>query len=290
MRKFNNIRKIKRWFLRLLMYVVMFIGISFVFFPVFVVLIGATHDSAVIGRGAMPLVPGRSFMQNVLQAWKHGSTLVHTPPLSLMMVNSLLVAGAIAVGKVILSLLAAYSFVFFSFPFKEGFFWLIFITLMLPLETRLVTTYKIVATLKLLDTYTGLIIPHIISATGTLLLRQTLRNFPREMLEAARVDGAGVFRCLFSMIFPNIRPVIAALLVMFFLAGWNQYLWPLLILTKPSLYTVTIGIVKMTASGEALVDWGVVMAATTISLLVPFIIVVGFQKWLLMGLGVSPSK
>ncbi|MEM3658559.1 MAG: ABC transporter permease subunit [Candidatus Hadarchaeum sp.] len=275
---------------RVLVYLTMIVGMFLVCFPIYLVIIGATHESKMIGRGDMPLIPGSQFWSNLYQAWKSGSTLIHSTPVSIMMRNSILVAGSIAIGKVFVALLSAYAFVFFTFPLKEIFFWLIFVTLMLPLETRIISTYKVAATLKLLDTYSGLVLPNIVSATGTLLLRQTLRIFPREILEAARIDGAGAPRCLFSVVIPNIKPSLAALLVIFFLAGWNQYLWPLLITTKPSLYTMTIGIVKMVASGEALVDWGVVMAATTISLIVPLFIVIVCQKWLLMGLGASPSK
>jgi len=237
----------------------------------------------------MKLIPGNKAASNYLQAWYFGSTLVGTPPVYIMMCNSLVVALGIACGKIIMALLTSYAVTFFRFPLQNLFFWLIFVTLMLPLEGRIIPTYKVMADFKLLNTYAGLILPHWVSATGTLLFRQVLRSFPKELLDAARVDGAGPIRCLTAIVLPNIRPSLVALFIILFLAGWNQYLWPLLMTTSPSKYTLTMGIVKMAASGEALVDWGVVMAATCIAMVVPLLIVIGLQRWLLMGLGAMSS-
>lgn len=274
----------------LLAFISLIIGTAIVIFPVYVAFVGSTHDSALIGRGQMPMMPGPSIFTNYSQAWRIGSSLVGTPPLQVMMRNSLLVALGISIGKITLSLLTAYAVVFFNLPMRNFFFWLIFLTLMLPLEARIIPTYKVMSDLKLLDTYAGLIIPHTVSATGTLLFRQVLRAFPRELLDAARVDGAGPLRCLWAIVIPSTKPQIAALFTILFLAGWNQYLWPLLMTTKPSMYTVTIGIVKMAASGEALVDWGVVMAGTCIAMIIPLVIVLALQRWLVMGMGAMAPK
>jgi len=271
-------------------YLTLLVGIVIVCFPVYVAFVGSTHDPATIGRGELSLIPGKYGIISFSQAWSGGSTLVATAPIKRMMFNSFVVAMLIGCGKIIVAILTAYALVFFDFPFKNMFFWLIFITLMLPLEARMMASYKIASDLGLINSYAGLSLPHMVSATGTLLFRQVLRSFPRSLIEAAKIDGAGPLRCLWSVVVPGIRPNIAALFIILFVAGWNQYLWPLLITTKPEMQTLTIGIVKMAASGEALVDWNVVMAAALLAMIPPLAIVVFLQRWLLMGLGVMSSK
>ncbi len=153
-------------------------------------------------------------------------------PVGMMMMNSFIMAMGIAVGKILISILSAFAVVYFSFPFRKTAFWVIFITLMLPVEVRIYPTYKIVADLGLLDTYSGLILPLIASATGTLLFRQFFMTIPDELLEASKIDGAGPFRFFKDTLLPLSITTIAALFVIQFIYGWNQYLWPLLITTK----------------------------------------------------------
>jgi sn-glycerol 3-phosphate transport system permease protein len=201
-----------------------------------------------------------------------------------MMVNSLVSALVIAIGKIAISLLSAFAIVYFRFPFRRFFFWMIFVTLMLPVEVRILPTYKVVADLGMLDTYAGLTIPLIASATATFLFRQFFLTIPDELAEAARIDGAGPMRFFWDVVVPLSRPNIAALFVILFIYGWNQYLWPLLITTQEDMYTVVIGIKRMVAGGDTLIEWQYVMATAMLALLPPAVVVLVMQRWFVKGL------
>lgn len=266
-------------------HLVLLVGVGILLFPLYMAFIGSTHDAATIGRGRLPLTPGSHMAENYVQAWNYGTgERVAGTPVRIMMANSLAMAVAIAVGKIVVSVLAAYAVVFFRFPGRTFFFWLIFITLMLPLEVRIIPSYKVASDLGLLNTFAGLVLPLLVSATGTLLFRQVFLTVPRELLDAAKIDGAGPLRILFSVILPLSRPSIAALFVILFVYGWNQYLWPLLITTDPRMNTIVIGIVKMLGTSEAMMDWNLVMATTVMALGVPVTVVILLQRWLVKGL------
>lgn len=271
----------QNWFAHL----VLLLGVAVLLFPLYMAFIGSTHDAATIGRGRLPLTPGSHMAENYIQAWNYGTgERVAGTPVRIMMANSLAMALAIAVGKIVVSVLAAYAVVFFRFPGRMFFFWLIFLTLMLPLEVRIIPSYKVASDLGLLNTFAGLILPLLVSATGTLLFRQVFLTVPRELLDAAKIDGAGPLRILSSVILPLSRPSIAALFVILFVYGWNQYLWPLLITTDPRMNTIVIGIVKMLGTSEAMMDWNLVMATTVMALGVPVVVVLLLQRWLVKGL------
>lgn len=266
-------------------HLVLLVGIGILLFPLYMAFIGSTHDAATIGRGRLPLTPGSHMVENYLQAWNYGTgERVAGTPVRIMMANSLAMALAIAVGKIVVSVLAAYAVVFFRFPGRTFFFWLIFLTLMLPLEVRIIPSYKVASDLGLLNSFAGLILPLLVSATGTLLFRQVFLTVPRELLDAAKIDGAGPLRILVSVIVPLSRPSLAALFVILFVYGWNQYLWPLLITTDPKMNTIVIGIVKMLGTSEAMMDWNLVMATTVMALGVPVAVVLLLQRWLVKGL------
>ncbi|QAA77225.1 MAG: Glycerol-3-phosphate ABC transporter, permease protein UgpE [Candidatus Bipolaricaulis sibiricus] len=266
-------------------HLVLLVGVAVMVFPVYMAFIGSTHDAATIGRGRLPLTPGGHLAENYIQAWVYGTgERVSGTPVRVMMANSLVMAIVIAVGKISVSLLAAYAVVFFRFPGRMFFFWLIFITLMLPLEVRIIPSYKVVSDFGLLNTLAGLTIPLMVSATGTLLFRQVFMTIPKELLDAAKIDGAGPMRCLWSIILPLGRPSIAALFVILFVYGWNQYLWPLLITTERKMDTIVIGIVKMLGTSESLMDWNLVMATTVMAMAVPVTVVILLQRWLVKGL------
>jgi sn-glycerol 3-phosphate transport system permease protein len=201
-----------------------------------------------------------------------------------MLLNTLIVALSIVVGKIAISIISAYAVVFFSFPGRMVFFWMIFLTLMLPIEVRIVPTYAVVAGLGLVDTYAGLAIPLIASATATLLFRQFFITIPDEMVEAAKVDGAGPMRFFKDVVLPLSRTNIAALFVILFIYGWNQYLWPLLITNDAKMTTIVIGIRRMLGGGDAQTEWNIVMATTVLALLPPVLIVVLMQRWFVKGL------
>ncbi len=205
-------------------------------------------------------------------------------PVGRMMWNSLVMALVIAIGKISISMLSAFAIVYFRFPFRGLCFWLIFVTLMLPVEVRILPTYQVVAELGMVDTYAGLTLPLIASATATFLFRQAFLTIPDELAEAARIDGAGPMRFFIDIVIPLSLTNIAALFVIMFIYGWNQYLWPLLVTTKESMYTVVIGIKRMVAGGDALIEWQLVMATAMLALLPPALVVLVMQKWFVKGL------
>ena len=201
-----------------------------------------------------------------------------------MMVNSLVSALVIAIGKIAISLLSAFAIVYFRFRFRAFAFWMIFVTLMLPVEVRILPTYQVVSDLHMLDTYAGLTVPLIASATATFLFRQFFLTIPDELAEAARIDGAGPMRFFWDVVVPLSRPNIAALFVILFIYGWNQYLWPLLVTTQEDMYTVVIGIKRMISGGDAATDWNLVMATAMLAMLPPALVVLLMQKWFVKGL------
>jgi len=274
-----------RRFLDLVPHLVLIVGVLIFAFPIYVTLIGSTWDSGTIGRGNLPMLPGGETMANYGQAWSESQTgrAMYTP-VRVMMLNSLVMALTIAVGKIAISILSAYAVAFFRFPFRMAFFWMIFITLMLPVEVRIIPTYKVVADLGLIDSYAGLTIPLIASATATLLFRQFFLTIPDELVEAAKIDGAGAVRFFLDIVLPLSKTNIAALFVILFIYGWNQYLWPLLITNSADMETIVIGITKMIGTGEAANDWNIIMATTVLAMLPPVAVVVFMQRWFVKGL------
>jgi len=222
-------------------------------------------------------------LHNYAAALAQGAKAVGAP-VGVMMLNSLVMALGIALGKIAISIIAAFAIVYFRFRFRMAAFWMIFITLMLPVELRILPTYKVVADLGMLDTYGGLIIPLIASATATFMFRQVFLTVPDELAEAARIDGAGPLRFFWDVLLPLSRTNIAALFVILFIYGWNQYLWPLLITTDESLYTVLIGINRMLAVGDDQAEWQIVMATTMLAMLPPVLVVVFMQRLFVKGL------
>ena len=265
-------------------YTILTLGIFIVAFPVYLALIASTHDAATVVGGNMPLTPGSHALDNYYRAIFVGGSRAIREPVGQMLLNSFISALGIAVGKIFISILSAYAVVYFRFPFRKTAFWIIFVTLMLPVEVRIYPTYKVIADLKMLDTYAGLILPLIASATGTLLFRQFFMTIPEELLEASRIDGAGPFRFFWDTLLPLSVTTIAALFVIQFIYGWNQYLWPLLITTQDSMQTIVIGIRKMITTQDALTEWQIAMATAILAMLPPVFVVVVMQKLFVKGL------
>jgi sn-glycerol 3-phosphate transport system permease protein len=263
---------------------ILWLGIAIVAFPVYLTFVASTHDAAVIANGQMPLVPGPNFLKNYYQAIFIGPTSSTRTPVGMMMLNSFVMAMMIAVGKIAISLLSAFAVVYFRFPFRMAFFWLIFITLMLPVEVRIYPTYKIVSDLGMLDTFAGLTIPLIASATATLFFRQFFMTIPDELVEASKIDGAGPLRFFWDTVIPLSRTNIAALFVILFIYGWNQYLWPILITTSGDMQTIVIGIKKMITTADALTEWQIVMATAMLAMVPPVAVIVLMQRWFVKGL------
>ncbi len=265
-------------------HIVLILGVLLVAFPIWITFVAATHDAIRITQVPLPLLPGDQFFINLETTLMKGENGAAGRPIGLMLMNSLVMAMLISVGKIIVSLLSAFAIVYFRFPFRMGFFWMIFITLMLPVEVRILPTYEVVAQLGMLDTYWGLSIPLIASATATFMFRQTFLTIPDELLEAARIDGAGAMRFFFDILLPMSRTNIAALFVILFIYGWNQYLWPLLITTDQSMYTVVMGIKEMLEDAEQTPAWHIIMMTSLLAMLPPVMVVIFMQNLFVKGL------
>ena len=263
-----------------LSHVGLILGVLVIVFPIWLAFVASTVSQADIVRPPMPIWPGDQFLENYRRALVSGINA----PVALMLLNSLVMALGIAIGKIAISLLSAFAIVYFRFPFRRVFFWLIFLTLMLPVEVRIVPTYEVVAGFGMLNSYSGLILPLVASATATFLFRQFFMTVPDELAEAARVDGARPMQFFRDILLPMSRTNMAALFVILFIYGWNQYLWPLLITTDPSMNTIVMGIKQMFPSGDDLADWPVIMATSILAMLPPVIVVISMQKLFVRGL------
>ncbi|ABM41102.1 MAG: sn-glycerol-3-phosphate ABC transporter permease UgpE [Diaphorobacter nitroreducens] len=270
--------------LNFISHAVLVLGVAIVAFPLYLALVASTHTADAIVQSPMPLLPGSHLWENYQAALFGSGKLGSNTNVVHMMWVSFVVAMVITVGKIAISLLSAFAIVYFRFPFKMLCFWAIFVTLMLPVEVRILPTYKVVADLGLLNSYAGLTLPLIASATATFLFRQFFLTVPDELVEAARIDGAGPMRFFKDVLVPLSRTSIAALFVIQFIYGWNQYLWPLLMTTSEDMYPVVIGIKRMLAGGEAAVDWNIVMATAIVAMLPPTAVVILMQKWFVKGL------
>jgi sn-glycerol 3-phosphate transport system permease protein len=274
----------RRPVLDVLRHVVLIGGIAVVMLPVYVALVASTLSIDQIMNVPMPLWPGTHALENYAAVIAHGSALGSSAPVGHMMLNSLIMALTIACGKIAMSIISAFAIVYFRFPLRRAFFWMIFLTLMLPVEVRILPTYQVVASLGLVDTYTGLTLPLIASATATFLFRQFFLTIPDELAEAARIDGAGPMRFFRDVVLPLSRTNIAALFVIMFIYGWNQYLWPLLVTTQESMYTTVIGIKRMIPGGDAAAEWHLIMATAILAMLPPALVILLMQKWFVKGL------
>jgi sn-glycerol 3-phosphate transport system permease protein len=273
-----------RPFLTFLTHLTLVFGVFIVVFPVYVAFIASTRGAADFLSGVIPLLPGPHAIENYSTMLNSGMTTSGLPPIWPMMLNSLIMALSISIGKIAISILSAYAIVYFRFPFRMLAFWAIFVTLMLPVEVRIFPTFAVVANLGMLNSYAGLSIPLIASATATFLFRQFFLTVPDELLEAARVDGAGPLKFFRDILLPLSRTNIAALFVILFIYGWNQYLWPLLITTDTKYYTIVMGIKRMAVVADADPQWHLVMAAVILAALPPVLVILFMQRLFIKGL------
>jgi len=265
-------------------HLVIIAGIIILAFPVWITFVAASHDALRMTQSPIPIWPGDQFLVNLKETLWQGVSEADTRPISRMLFNSFIMAMVIAIGKITISMLSAFAIVYFRFPFRMGFFWMIFLTLMLPVEVRILPTFEVVANLGLLNSYAGLTLPLIASATATFMFRQVFLSIPDELLEAARIDGASPMRFFFDILLPISRTNIAALFVILFIYGWNQYLWPLMITTDQSMMTVVTGIKEMLESAEQAPVWNRIMMTALLAMLPPILVVVGMQKMFVKGL------
>jgi sn-glycerol 3-phosphate transport system permease protein len=268
---------------RFVTYAVLLAGVAIVALPVWVTFVASTQTLEQVLAAPMSLAPGSRLLHNYAEVLAAGAGNSGAPVVR-MMTNSLVMALAIALGKIAISLLSAFALIYFRFRFRQLAFWLIFVTLMLPVEVRIMPTYQVMSDLHLLDTYAGLTLPLIASATATFLFRQFFMTVPDELAEAAKIDGAGPMHFFWHVLLPLSRTSIAALFVIQFVYGWNQYLWPLLVTTQESMYPVVIGLKRMISTGDAATEWNLVMATAILAMLPPIAVVVLMQKWFVKGL------
>jgi len=266
-------------------HVILLLGIVMIAFPIWITFVASTHNELRMNQVPLPLLPGDQFFVNMKETlFGDGMAGYDSVPVWRMLLNSLIMALSIAVGKIAISLISAFAIVYFKFPFRMAFFWMIFITLMLPVEVRILPTYEVVASLGMLNSYAGLSIPLIASATATFMFRQVFLTIPDEMLESARIDGAGPMRFFWDILIPLSRTNIAALFVILFIYGWNQYLWPLLITTDTDMTTIVMSIKQMLESAEQSPQWNIIMMTALLAMLPPILVVVFMQKLFVQGL------
>jgi sn-glycerol 3-phosphate transport system permease protein len=272
-------------FLDFISHSLLVLGVLVIVFPIYLALIGSTHSAQEMAQSPIPIWFGQDAVHNYRTILLgEGPGVTSQVPVARMMWVSLVTALSIAFGKIVISLLSAFAIVYFNFPFRKAVFWGIFITLMLPVEVRIVPTYKVVADFGMINSFAGLTIPLIASATATFLFRQFFMTVPDELTEAAKMDGASPMRFFWDVLLPLSRTSIAALFVIQFIYGWNQYLWPLLMSTEERMYPIVMGIRSMTAGADSQVEWNLVMATAILAVLPPALVVVLMQKWFVKGL------
>ena len=286
----------RRPLLDIVSHLTLILGVAVIAFPLYVAFTASTQTAQEVARAPMSLIPGPHLLENYWAALKGGA--INTPPVGRMVWISTFMARAPAIGKIAISMLSAFAVVYFRFPLRMLCFWMIFVTLMLPVEVRIAPTYAVVAGLGMLNSYAGLTLPLIASATATFLFRQFFLTVPDELVEAARIDGAGPMRFFKDILLPLSRTSIAALFVIQFIYGWNQYLWPLIITAQEGMYAgvvsvrrmiadgdpEVVGIRGMLAGGDSVTEWNLVMATAMLAMLPPAAVVILMQKWFVKGL------
>ncbi|MFJ2993370.1 sn-glycerol-3-phosphate ABC transporter permease UgpE [Pandoraea sp. NPDC087047] len=264
-------------------HVMLIVGVLLVVFPLYVAFVAATMNESEVFNVPLSLIPSSHLLENLATVWGSGTGNA-AMPFGLMLGNSLFMALVVTIGKISVSILSAFAIVYFRFPLRNLFFWLIFVTLMLPVEVRIFPTVQVISSLGLINSYAGLTVPLIASATATFLFRQFFMTLPDELVEAARIDGAGPMRFFFDVVLPLSKTNIAALFVITFIYGWNQYLWPILVTNAPSMTTAVVGIKSMIGSGDTATQWQLVMSATLLAMLPPLAVVLLMQRWFVRGL------
>jgi sn-glycerol 3-phosphate transport system permease protein len=274
----------KHPFLRVATHVCLVVGILFLMLPIYFAFVASTHSLRDLLTAPIPFLPGKMLFHNYYTVLVKGAPKLGVNPVDRMLLNSFIMAMFIAVGKIVVSILSAFAIVYFRFPFRKLCFWMIFATLMLPVQVRIVPTFQIAASLDLLNTYTGLSLPLIASATATFLFRQCFLTLPDELCDAARIDGAGPMRFFWNVVLPLSKINIASLFVIMFIYGWNQYLWPLVATTSSKMSTIVLSMQKLATAADQIPQWNYIMAIAILALLVPLLVVLVMQRWFVKGL------
>ena len=267
-----------------LRHLLILIGLAFIFLPIYMAIVASSHDVSAMLKAPTPFLPGSHFFENYKNLLLGNSQLIGGVSIFEMLSNSFIMAMLIAIGKIFCSVISAYAFVYFNFPFKKTIFIIIFSTLMLPVEVRIVPTFQVVASMGLLNNFSGLTLPLIASATATFLFRQFFQTLPKELLEAARIDGAGPFRFFYDVVLPLSKTNIAALFIIMFIYGWNQYLWPLVVTTKAQMTTIVMGIQNLASVADEIPQWHSIMAVAICAMLPPLLVIIFMQRLFEKGL------
>ncbi|NPD17414.1 sn-glycerol-3-phosphate ABC transporter permease UgpE [Xinfangfangia sp. D13-10-4-6] len=267
-------------------HLILILGTLFMCVPVLVAIITSTHSAVDIHMNGLSLIPGSHGAETYEAVLTRKGGFTGQVTGITMLMNSLILGLGFAVGKIVLSMAAAYALVYFRFRFATFLFWIIFTTLLLPLEVRIMPSYQVMSSLGLLNSYTGLIVPLLASATGTFYFRQFFKSVPDELLEAARIDGAGPWKFLWDVLIPLSKTMMAAIFIIMFVYGWNQYLWPMLMTTEERFFTLMRGIKQILQVwiGSQIPDYNEAFALAVLALLPPVIVVVVFQRWFIRGL------
>ena len=273
----NQSRKPQRDWKKLVIHLLLILSVCLIGFPLYYGFVISTQSMEESIQKPQKLLPSGYLLENYMKVWNR----IH---MGRLLLNSSIVALVVSLGKIAISILSAFAIVYFNFRGKQIAFWMIFITLMLPVPVRIISTYQVVSDLGWVDTYAGLTIPLIASATATFLFRQFYLTIPDELVDAAKIDGAGPLRFLWSILLPNSRANMAALFVVMFIYGWNQYLWPLMITNSDKMKVVVVGIASTVPVGTQLPEWNLVMAAAMMALLPPVLVIILMQRWFVHGL------
>lgn len=269
---------------RIVSHGILLLFIAFLLLPLYLAFVAASNEGSAMMQSALPLIPGHYFFKNLTTVMSQGLAVTGGEPLTHMLLNSLCMALVITTGKIILAISSAFALVYFDFPFKRLCFALIFATMMLPVEVRIVPTFEVIASFGLLNSFTGLTLPLLASATGTFLFRQFFKTIPKELVDAAKLDGAGPIRFFFDVVLPLSKTQIAALFVILFVYGWNQYLWPLVITTETKMATIVMGIRYLAGVADQVPEWHYIMMVALIALIPPCMVVMLMQRWFEKGL------
>lgn len=262
---------------KILTHVLLILSILLIGFPLYYAFVISTQTMEDVIQAPQKLLPSSHLWENYTTVWERVK-------MGRLLMNSSIVALVVSIGKIAISILSAFAIVYFNFRGKQIFFWMIFVTLMLPVPVRIISTYQVISELGWIDTYMGLTIPLIASATATFLFRQFYLTIPDELVDAAKIDGAGPMRFLWSILLPNSGASIAALFVVMFIYGWNQYLWPLMVTSSDRMRVVVVGIASTIPSGTQPPEWNLVMAVAMMALIPPVVIVLLMQRYFMHGL------
>ncbi len=264
---------------------ILLLGAAFLLTPLWLIFASSTHDPSLIVQDGLQWTLGNNF-QVYAEAWNKSLGFLGDVTAQKMLINSMIMGLGFAIGKIIISLLAAYALVYFRLPYASAWFGLIFVTLLLPLEVRIIPSYEVVAGFGMLNSYAGLIVPLIASATATFFFRQFFKTIPNELLEAAQLDNAGPIRFIIDILVPLSKTMIAAIFIIMFVVGWNQYLWPIMMTTDESYTTIVMGIKQILSniSENKLPRYDYAFAMVIFAMLPPILVVVVFQRWFIKGL------